>query len=77
MMSSLSCFIDIFQNYPRPPPVGSRVRRGDDWKYGNQDGGSAGTVIKTDGTPGKFHHWQCWLWGKKEILTFSHSDRRP
>lgn len=43
---------DQHGNFPRPPPVGSRVRRGDDWKYGNQDGGSAGTVTKTDGTPG-------------------------
>ena len=26
--------------------VGSRVRRGPDWKWGNQDGGGAGTAIK-------------------------------
>ena len=45
-------FMYSHQNFPKPPPVGSRVRRGDDWKYGNQDGGGAGTIIKTDGTPG-------------------------
>jgi len=39
-------------NYPKPPPVGSRVRRGAHWKYGNQNGGRAGTIIKTDGKPG-------------------------
>ena len=56
--SCLFCFINLYQNFPKPPPVGSRVRRGDDWKYGNQDGGSAGTVTKTDGTPGQFRHQQ-------------------
>ncbi|XP_077866669.1 uncharacterized protein LOC144355130 [Saccoglossus kowalevskii] len=28
------------------PPLGTRVRRGRDWKWGNQDGGGVGTVTK-------------------------------
>lgn len=43
---------DDVGNYPKPPPVGSRIRRGAHWKWGNQDGGRAGTIVKTDGTPG-------------------------
>ncbi|XP_013417658.1 uncharacterized protein LOC106178850 isoform X2 [Lingula anatina] len=31
-----------------PLPVGSRVRRGPDWKWGNQDGEGLGTVVKDD-----------------------------
>lgn len=27
------------------PPLGSRVRRGPDWKWANQDQGGAGTVV--------------------------------
>ena len=27
------------------PPVGTRVRRGPDWRYGNQDSGGPGTII--------------------------------
>ncbi|XP_077982651.1 uncharacterized protein LOC144437563 [Glandiceps talaboti] len=28
------------------PPLGTRVRRGRDWKWGNQDGNGVGTVVK-------------------------------
>ncbi|XP_078367292.1 uncharacterized protein LOC144651237 isoform X1 [Oculina patagonica] len=45
-------------NYPKPPPVGTRVRRGAHWKWGNQDGGRAGTIVKIGGTPGWVDvHW--------------------
>lgn len=50
------CVIEFHKNYPKPPPVGSRIRRGPHWKWGNQDGGRAGTIVKTDGTPGQFRH---------------------
>ncbi|CAH3022624.1 unnamed protein product [Porites evermanni] len=39
-------------NYPKPPPVGTRVRRGPDWKWGDQDKHGPGTIIKNDSTPG-------------------------
>lgn len=39
-------------NYPRPPPMGTRVRRGPHWKWGDQDGGRVGTVVDAGGTPG-------------------------
>lgn len=50
------CVITFHKNYPKPPPVGSRIRRGAHWKWGNQDGGGAGTIVKTDGTAGQFRH---------------------
>lgn len=31
------------------PPLGSRVRRGPDWKYNNQDQGGPGTIVGHDG----------------------------
>lgn len=31
---------------PEPPPLGARVRRGRDWKWGNQDGHGPGTVVQ-------------------------------
>ena len=52
------CVIEFDQSYPKPPPEGSRVRRGAHWKWGSQDGGRAGTIVKTDGTPGQFRHRQ-------------------
>ncbi|KAJ7374838.1 hypothetical protein OS493_005190 [Desmophyllum pertusum] len=39
-------------SYPPPPPVGSRVRRGPHWKWGDQDGARPGTIVKTGATPG-------------------------
>lgn len=35
---------------PNAPKVGERVRRGPDWKWGDQDGhaGNTGTVIRID-----------------------------
>lgn len=39
-------------NYPKPPPVGTRVRRGPHWKWGDQDKNGPGTIVKTDSTPG-------------------------
>jgi len=41
------CVIEFHKNYPKPPPVGSRIRRGPHWKWGNQDGGEGhvGTVV--------------------------------
>lgn len=30
------------------PPLGSRVRRGPDWRYNNQDQGGPGTVVGHD-----------------------------
>ena len=52
------CVIEFHQSYPKPPPVGSRVRRGAHWKWGSQEWGRAGTIVKTDGTPGQFRHQQ-------------------
>ena len=52
------CAIEFHQSYPKPPPVGSRVRRGPHWKWGIQDGGRAGTIVKTDDIPGQFRHRQ-------------------
>ena len=39
--------------HPRPPPPGTRVRRGPHWKWGDQDGGRVGTVVDAGGTPGQ------------------------
>lgn len=45
---SLKRFSDIIYQESRNnsfPPVGTRVRRGPDWKYGNQDSERVGTII--------------------------------
>lgn len=45
-------------NYPKPPPVGTRVRRGPHWKWGDQDGNGPGTIVKVGGTAGWVDvHW--------------------
>jgi hypothetical protein len=41
------------QSYPTPPPLGARVRRGPQWKWGDQDGQGVGTVVKHSDTKGK------------------------
>lgn len=33
------------ERYPRMPPLGSRVRRGRDWQWGDQDMFGPGTVV--------------------------------
>lgn len=33
------------ERYPRMPPLGSRVRRGRDWQWGDQDMFGSGTVV--------------------------------
>lgn len=38
--------------YPDPPSLGTRVRRGSGWKWGNQDGHGVGTVVMGDGSRG-------------------------
>lgn len=43
---------DVPGNYPKPPPVGTRVRRGPHWKWGDQDKHRPGTIVKTGSTPG-------------------------
>ena len=36
---------DFKERYPTMPCVGTRVRRGQDWIYGNQDSNGLGTVV--------------------------------
>jgi len=43
---------DDSNEYPKPPPVGTRVRRGPHWHWGDQDGNGPGTVVKTGETAG-------------------------
>ena len=69
----ICCFVVVQQSNARPPPVGSRVRRGPHWKWANQDGGRAGTIVKTDATPGQFRHQQFFVVkvAQHEIKTYS------
>lgn len=50
-----STVVFSLQNYPKPPPVGTRVRRGPHWKWGDQDGNGPGTIVKVGGTAGQCH----------------------
>lgn len=43
---------DDSNEYPKPPPVGTRVRRGPHWQWDDQDGNGPGTVVKTGETGG-------------------------
>ncbi|XP_060072105.1 uncharacterized protein LOC132551979 [Ylistrum balloti] len=38
-------FDDLQENDPNMPPIGTRVRRGPEWKWKNQDGNGVGTVV--------------------------------
>jgi hypothetical protein len=44
------------------PPLGSRVSRGPDWKWGEQGRGTSGTIIGTGGEPG----WVMVRWDNNE-----------
>lgn len=44
-LQSESNEIDEVRRDPNMPPVGSRVQRGKDWQWGEQDGFGPGTVI--------------------------------
>ncbi|GIQ88016.1 hypothetical protein KIPB_010173, partial [Kipferlia bialata] len=56
--------------------VGARVRRGHDWKYGNQDGGGTGTVLVAIGThackvrwdEGREDVYRCGRGGKYDLV---------
>ncbi|XP_028390869.1 uncharacterized protein LOC114515772 [Dendronephthya gigantea] len=39
-------------SYPTPPPLGTRIRRGPQWKWGDQDGNGVGTIVKHSDTKG-------------------------
>ncbi|KAK2554404.1 E3 ubiquitin-protein ligase MIB2 [Acropora cervicornis] len=52
---------DDSNEYPKPPPVGTRVRRGPHWQWGDQDGNGPGTVVKTGETAGPN-----WKWGNQD-----------
>ncbi|CAH3022623.1 unnamed protein product [Porites evermanni] len=43
---------DDSETYPNPPSVGTRIRRGSHWKWGDQDKNGPGTIVKTGSTPG-------------------------
>ena len=45
--------IEFLERDPNMPNVGTRVRRGPDWKWKNQDGQGAGTIVG-HGTRGTF-----------------------
>lgn len=51
------------------PPLGSRVRRGPDWHYGNQDQGGPGTVVGHDRD--HIRVWVEWDCGHLNVYTFS------
>ena len=34
--------------------MGTRIRRGPHWKWGDQDRNKPGTIVKTDSTPGQY-----------------------
>ncbi|CAB3980321.1 E3 ubiquitin- ligase HERC2 [Paramuricea clavata] len=40
------------KSYPTPPPLGTRIRRGPQWKWGDQDGRGVGTIVKHSDTKG-------------------------
>lgn len=47
-------------SYPTPPPLGTRVRRGPQWKWGSQDANGVGTVVKHSDTKGWVDiRWDC------------------
>nr|XP_022331302.1 uncharacterized protein LOC111129304 isoform X2 [Crassostrea virginica] len=50
------------------PPLGSRVRRGPDWKWANQDQGGAGTVVGH--ASNMVSVWVKWDCGHKNVYSF-------
>lgn len=53
------------------PPLGSRVRRGPDWKYNNQDQGGPGTVVGHDGGTVSEAQFKVNLWRNFSLHTVS------
>lgn len=51
------------------PPLGSRVRRGPDWRYNNQDQGGPGTVVGHDRD--HIRVWVEWDCGHTNVYTFN------
>ena len=66
---SKHCMFSL-QDYPKPPPVGTRVRRGPHWKWGDQDGNRPGTIVKAGGTPGQCHYRYCSLQSQLNLALF-------
>ncbi|XP_046850294.1 uncharacterized protein LOC124443806 [Xenia sp. Carnegie-2017] len=63
---------DDDESLPTPPPLGTRVRRGPQWNWGNQDGHGVGTVTNTTDTKG----WVdvCWDNGRKNSYRFGKNN---
>lgn len=47
-VNEVSCMSNRELEGSHLPPLGSRVRRGPDWKYNNQDQGGPGTIVGHD-----------------------------
>lgn len=46
------------EKYLHMPKIGTRVRRGRDWKWKNQDGQGPGTVVGHSERSKKHYNWQ-------------------
>lgn len=46
------------EKYLHMPKIGTRVRRGQDWKWKNQDGQGPGTVVGHSKRSKKHYNWQ-------------------